>query len=112
MPIHLRVIQGQPRENPITFSHGQYVIGSGDECDLCLNSPWVDRQHCLLTVSDHTIHMIDLGSKNGTLVNGQRVMQHNLQPGDQVQIGPVVLELSEYHTVIPMPKSVLRRARI
>jgi pSer/pThr/pTyr-binding forkhead associated (FHA) protein len=54
----------------------------------------ISRQHCLLRVGRDAVHIRDLGSTNGTLVNGKRVVEERpLRDGDLVQLGPVVLQL-------------------
>jgi pSer/pThr/pTyr-binding forkhead associated (FHA) protein len=50
----------------------------------------VSRKHCRLTKDKGQVRVEDLGSSNGTYVNGQRVPQADLQPGDSLQVGPVV----------------------
>jgi pSer/pThr/pTyr-binding forkhead associated (FHA) protein len=100
MQISLCVVQGHPKEKRLTFAAGIYLIGSGSECSLCLNSPLVDRQHCLITITSGVVEVTDLKSKNGTLVNGQRVSACPLFKGDRLHIGPLVLELVE--VVMPL----------
>ncbi len=60
------------------------------------NSPLVSRQHCLVHVTKDEAILRDLGSTNGTLVNGKRVLnERQLIPGDLLQIGPVVFEFRD-----------------
>jgi predicted component of type VI protein secretion system len=76
------------------FPHGEYVFGRGAECHVRPNSDWVSRQHCLLRVTAEGAFLRDLGSRNGTLVNGTRLLDECcLQDGDQLQIGPLVFEV-------------------
>jgi pSer/pThr/pTyr-binding forkhead associated (FHA) protein len=91
----LLVVRGQPQGKLLVFPSGDYVIGRGDECHIRPNSSWVSRQHCILHVSEECVTLKDLGSTNGTLINGRRVMgERELSDGDHVQIGPLVFKLS------------------
>ena len=94
MNIRLLVVQGKPVGKALLFGPGDYFLGRGQECHVRFNSDWVSRQHCLLRVLADTASVRDLGSRNGTLVNGQLVGQERfLNQGDQVQVGPVVFEV-------------------
>src|SRR4051812_48067061 len=94
MNFKLILVQGKPAGKCLSFALGEYYLGRGPECHLRFNSDWVSRQHCLLRVEERTVWLRDLGSRNGTLVNGQLVQQERaLGNGDQVQIGPVVFEV-------------------
>ncbi len=59
------------------------VIGRGSSSNLRIGSDKVSRKHCLLTITDTGVMLRDLGSMNGTFVNGYR-----LQPNQDVSIGP------------------------
>jgi predicted component of type VI protein secretion system len=105
MKVKLVVLRGQPQGKCMLFPHGEYLIGRGRECHLRPNSSWVSRQHCMLQVRDGKALLRDLGSTNGTLVNGARVMnQHDLANGDRIQIGPLVFEIHLEHPVDPATK--------
>ena len=73
----------------------EFVFGRGPECHVRPNSELVSRQHCLLKVRPSgDLSIRDLGSANGTLVNGSRVIgERLLQLGDTLQVGPVVLQV-------------------
>jgi pSer/pThr/pTyr-binding forkhead associated (FHA) protein len=76
------------------FGPGDYFLGRGPECHLRFNSDWVSRQHCQLHVTDVHAVVRDLGSRNGTLLNGVLLNgDHVLAEKDQIQIGPVVFEV-------------------
>jgi pSer/pThr/pTyr-binding forkhead associated (FHA) protein len=94
MKVRLRVVRGKPQGKCFSFPPGEFVIGRGSECHLRPNSSWVSRQHCMLRVTDVGASLRDLGSVNGTLVNGRRLVgEHPLAHGDQVQVGPLVFEV-------------------
>jgi pSer/pThr/pTyr-binding forkhead associated (FHA) protein len=94
MTIRLRIVQGRPAGKSMLFPRGEYVFGRGAECHVRPNSDWVSRQHCLLRVTAEGAFLRDLGSRNGTLVNGTRLTdERHLQEGDQLQVGPLVFEV-------------------
>jgi pSer/pThr/pTyr-binding forkhead associated (FHA) protein len=94
MNVQLLVTQGRPAGKTLTFGPGEYYFGRGEECHVRFNSDWVSRQHCLLVVGFERALLTDLGSRNGTLVNGRLLQQEqSLKEGDQVHIGPVVFEV-------------------
>ncbi len=69
------------------------VIGRGDQCDLRLDDPSVSRIHCRILVANGKVTLIDAASRWGTLVNGHKVGQCDLRPGDRVTVGDTVLQL-------------------
>jgi pSer/pThr/pTyr-binding forkhead associated (FHA) protein len=94
MNVKMVVIQGLPAGKALRFPCGDYFLGRGPECHVRFNSDWVSRQHCLLRVRAEAVFLRDLGSRNGTLVNGERLNgEQLLKQGDLVQIGPVVFEV-------------------
>ncbi len=62
------------------------VVGRKDECDLRLDHKSVSKMHCIIVKTDDLLLLRDLGSTNGTRVNGQRVRRAILLPNDQVSI--------------------------
>ena len=80
------------------------TIGRDPRCDIPLQAPIISWQHARLDRSDHGALLVDLGSTNGTYVNGERVTRPQpLQEGDVVQIGPFTLvytaeQLQQYAT--------------
>ena len=70
---------------PVTLNRPITVVGrSPSICDLPLDNTSVSKLHCILVKTDGLIYMRDLGSTNGTRVNGQRVLRGALLPGDQI----------------------------
>lgn len=94
MTMVLLVKQGRPAGKALQFGPGEYYFGRGEECHVRFNSDWVSRQHCHLVVGADTALLTDLGSRNGTLVNGE-LLQHEwlLRNGDLIHVGPVVFEV-------------------
>jgi pSer/pThr/pTyr-binding forkhead associated (FHA) protein len=74
---------------------GTFVIGRSADCQLSLDDPLVSRRHALLLVGDDDVFVEDAGSRNGVLVNGQRIgARTRLVEGDRVTIGAQEMTLS------------------
>ena len=110
MHVKLKVLRGASagKEIPVTVS--KFFIGRSEECQLRANSDAISRRHCVITVSDHEVSIRDLGSRNGTHVNGVRIEgDQRLQMGDQLRVGP--LEFLVTHLAVakapsaPVPRS-------
>ena len=91
MKVQLVVVRGKPEGKVIPLVGPQFKIGRGETCHLRPNSEQVSREHAEFTIDGEMINVRDLGSRNGTLVNGARVGRCQLRPGDAVDLGDVQL---------------------
>jgi pSer/pThr/pTyr-binding forkhead associated (FHA) protein len=71
------------------------VVGRHPHCDARLDSPRVSRWHCCLTEVNGAVWVRDLGSANGTWINGRRVEWEQLRPGDVLAIAHIRYRLDE-----------------
>src|SRR2546430_790045 len=62
------------------------LVGRGEDCDLRLDHKTISKMHCIIVKTDGLLFLRDLGSTNGTRVNGQRVRRAALLPNDQLAI--------------------------
>jgi len=63
-------------------------IGRTSECDVCIpDDDQVSRVHARLDWDGANWVLVDLGSTNGSFVNGEKVAEHRLEPGDVIEIG-------------------------
>lgn len=67
------------------------VLGRLKECDVTVDDPKASRRHAEIRPAGDAYRLIDLGSTNGTDVNGRSVTDHELQDGDRIQIGDHVV---------------------
>ena len=70
------------------------VLGRSDEADVLLDDPYASEFHMRLLAQENGLVLHDLGSTNGTYVNGRRVTAPTtLRRGDSVQVGKTVMEV-------------------
>ena len=68
------------------------TIGRASDNDVIVDDPQVSRHHCQLKLQHGAYSFVDLGSRNGSTVNGQAVGEIALGPGDVIHIGSTSLE--------------------
>lgn len=78
----------------VQFDLGGHLIGIGraSDNDVIVDDPMVSRHHCQLKLQHGAYGFTDLGSRNGSTVNGQPVSQVALGPGDVIRIGDTEIE--------------------
>ncbi|GIJ33683.1 MULTISPECIES: DUF3662 and FHA domain-containing protein [Micromonospora] len=86
---NIRLVSGDGRTYPLQM--GSTVIGRGDQANLRLPDVGISRRHARLDFDGGQVVLTDLGSTNGTMVNGQRVSAVALNPGDMIQLGTTTL---------------------
>jgi hypothetical protein len=90
--------QGEQAGQEIQLSHPAILIGRGADSDVVLAEQGISRQHARLEQDARGWSVTDLGTTNGTFVNGRRIPAREpvaLQPGDRLTIGSSVLVLQQ-----------------
>ncbi len=90
-------IEGQPAAKKFRLSEGTAGVGRDPTNALHLDDPRVSRFHARLTVIEEGCFLTDLGSANGTRVNGEELeprAERKLRDGDRIELGPFVLHCS------------------
>jgi len=105
----LRVIEGPDAGLRVTSSSGRLVVGTSEKSDLRLTDSTVSRFHAELLVDAGSICVRDLGSRNGTRVNGVRVREGWVEPGVRLQVGESTALLEADAGTIEAPVSRAER---
>jgi predicted component of type VI protein secretion system len=92
MDARLRILSGPHSGETVEIRRGKLLIGREEDCHLRPDSEFVSRHHCVLLLDDYTLRIRDLGSKNGTFVNGRRVgtSETILLHDDMISIGEMI----------------------
>jgi len=99
----LKVVGGKQEGKIIPLSSNRFLIGREQDCHLRPGSDSVSRHHCAITIDDYSVMVRDLGSSNGTWLNGNRLIGvHQASPGDILRIGNLEFEL----VFVPLAASV------
>jgi predicted component of type VI protein secretion system len=107
MKVQLVVVRGKPEGKVIPLVGPNFKIGRGETCHLRPNSEQVSREHAEFTLEGNTVNVRDLGSRNGTLVNGKALTdEYRLKHGDLVQVGPLTFAVSISEAPAPAAKAV------
>ncbi|MBK8467078.1 MAG: protein kinase [Chloracidobacterium sp.] len=95
MLVTLHVVAGPQTGRDFTFDqHDTFMIGRSEDAQFCLpQDRFFSRHHCLIEIAPPQAFLRDLGSTNGTYVNGMRVDTVYLKSGDRIQGGETVLEV-------------------
>jgi pSer/pThr/pTyr-binding forkhead associated (FHA) protein len=105
----LTVVSGtKPGEvHPLGPDGRSWVAGRSGDADVVLGDDTVSRKHARIYESRGALWLRDLGSRNGTLVNGRNIAHHRLRPGDRITIGASLLRVD----VVPLDQLVRDQGR-
>lgn len=90
----LRIIEGQAAGySKVVTKPERLLVGRDASCDLCIPDPLLSRQHCLLEFNVNELKLTDLGSRNGTFVNGQKIQEIRINTNDKIRVGKHIMEI-------------------
>jgi pSer/pThr/pTyr-binding forkhead associated (FHA) protein len=89
----LRVLRGFYAGLEVPMDRERIVIGRGREADLAVAEPTISRQHAAIAWDGEGYVLEDLGSTNGTRVNGRKATRARLLAGDEIELGRLQLRL-------------------
>src|ERR1700719_439073 len=79
-------VQGSEQKN-IVLNRSPFTVGRKVDKDLVIADPRVSRDHAQITQEGQEFFLVDLGSKHGTFVNGERIQRQKLERGDRLEFG-------------------------
>ncbi len=89
MDINLVLFKKNGSQKSFPMPSSITIIGRRTTCDLCIPLMAVSKKHCQLSYRNGRLKIRDLDSKNGTIINGNRIGEAEIKPGDAVKIGPL-----------------------
>lgn len=90
---HLVILYPQTQFKQIPLAKGSVILGRGADADIRLDDELVSRKHCQLNFDGRNVMVTDLGSTNGTYVDGSPVTSFRLESDNRLQIGKMVLKV-------------------
>ncbi len=78
----------------VSIDRERIVIGRGRNADLALAEATLSRAHAAVGYHENGFYVEDLGSTNGTLVNGARIRKQSLKNDDEIRMGKLVIQVS------------------
>ncbi|MDB4953741.1 MAG: Nitrogen regulation protein NtrC [Myxococcales bacterium] len=101
----LRVVDGPDRGMELDLPAAGVVIGTDKACDVELTDSFVSRRHCSIIPTAQGFAISDLGSRNGTVIDGVAVGKVVAPPGVAIRIGKTLLQLMPADEVVDIPPS-------
>lgn len=96
-PKLLRVVNGSLPEEFFVLRRQSTTMGRAIDNDVVISEPEVSRYHARIEYVNGYYELVDLGSTNGTSVNGNRVARARIEDGDEIMLATARLELLPYH---------------
>ena len=105
--------QGPAAGERFLLERASTIIGRAEDCDVRLKDPLASRRHAEVRRESWRYLLLDLGSRNGTRVNGEVVTaSHHLQHGDTILIASVPLRFEDPNATVPVARDALRQAHL
>jgi pSer/pThr/pTyr-binding forkhead associated (FHA) protein len=90
MTVNLVLLKKDGSKKVFLLQDGLTVIGRGRECNLRIPLESVSKKHCQLSLDGNTLKINDIGSRNGTFLNGRSIIEEtDVNAGDKIRIGPL-----------------------
>jgi len=93
MDVNLVLFKKDGSQKAFSVASDTTIIGRRHDCDLCIPLMVVSKRHCQLNQNKESVKIRDLDSRNGTFLNGKRINETTVQPGDYIRIGPLTFLL-------------------
>jgi pSer/pThr/pTyr-binding forkhead associated (FHA) protein len=95
----IRVFENEVPKKTVNLKDGAVSIGRAADNDIHIKDSTVSSQHAKIVTYFDASYVEDLGSTNGTFVNGKRIQKHILNPGDVIAVGTHTLKVENEQAV-------------
>jgi len=95
----LIIVKGSGEEKEFRLHDGMNTVGRGITNRIRLLDPRVSRKHCRIRKIGLSLTVSDLGTKNGTLLNGRSVVEEELKVLDEIKVGKTTLRIDRKSVV-------------
>ena len=95
-PLRLKLVDGPRRDQEVLIRKSSTTVGRALDNDVVLEAGDVSRHHARLEYGGGELRLVDLGSTNGSRVNGRRVSEDRVRPGDEIAFGTVRARVLPY----------------
>lgn len=103
MSATVTVIFGGQEQKTIPLDKPRLVVGREPTCEIHIDNLGISRQHCAFAARGEAYVVQDMGSSNGTFVNGRKITEHFLNDADEVMIGKYTLKFKNDAQAAPAP---------
>lgn len=102
----IRILSGKLAGQFFQLKSGSTTIGRAPNCDVVIASQSVSKEHARIEVLADKVILTDLGSRNGTFVNGVQIRSQKVHNGDKIALNDIIVELTDKAAQLPRkPKS-------
>ncbi|MEZ4872182.1 MAG: AgmX/PglI C-terminal domain-containing protein [Bdellovibrionales bacterium] len=106
-PVLIRVYLQNKLVEVKQFTQDQIVVGNNAEVDIDLSHEKISPLHFLIEKRESGYYLTDLGSKEGTVLNGEKILDHSIESSDEITVGPYKFE---FFIGVPKPKAAPKGA--
>jgi hypothetical protein len=103
----IRILTGPQAGQVFQLKSGKTVIGRSPDCTIKLQSGAVSKEHASIFVTEDKIIITDLQSRNGTFVNGVKIQNQRLNPGDKIALQEVLLDIIKSPQALPQSQPAM-----
>jgi pSer/pThr/pTyr-binding forkhead associated (FHA) protein len=89
----LQLIYPSEQSTQIPLSSDAIMVGRSPECEVCIQDEWLSRHHCRVWMEKGQVFVEDLGSTNGTFLDGQAISKSHMELESRLQLGKLVFRI-------------------
>ena len=85
------------------LTSGRYLVGRTESCEVIIPRPDISAIHAVIEVSKNSLIVYDMNSRNGTFVNGEKVIAKEVKIGESISFGSIEFKVEEYQEIPELP---------